>query len=137
MEKYDNNLLFEINKRIRQVDENNDFVIYVKNVKRLRSGEVVYDFADNLNICSSHIIYKEKASVFSNDILTEMFLQNNISEIEMIGIDGNSCIESSAIDACKLGYTVVLRCKYIGVQNIGRFEQKKESLIKQGVTIYK
>lgn len=135
IKKYDNNLLFKINKRIQNAIENNELVVYVKNVKISRSGKMVYEFVDGLNVCSSYVIYKEKSSVFSDNILLNVLRENSVTQIEIIGIDGNCCVASSAIDACKLGYKAVLSCKYIGVKNPDRFEKRKEALIKQGITI--
>lgn len=135
MERYEENLLEKINQRIKQAIESNELVIYIKNVRKLRNGMTTYEFASGLNLCSSYVIYKEKSSAFSANELIDILNKNTISKIEIIGVDGNYCVSSSAIDARKLGYEVILQCKYIGVQNLERFEKKKEMLIKQGINI--
>lgn len=79
---------------------------------------MIYEFAEPLNICSFHIVSREKASVFSNSELFDILRQNKVSKIKLIGIDGNSCIASRATDAQKTGYSVILPCEYIGAEFI-------------------
>lgn len=61
--------------------------------------------------------------------------QNQITEIEIVGIDGNSCIKSTAIDSVQNSYKTVLQYEYIGVQNVKRFETTKVSLLEKGIII--
>ena len=135
IERYDKCLLTRINQRIQYAVENQELIIYVKNIRKLRNGIKINELADNLNLCSSYVICKETASAFTNEELLDIFRQNQVTEIEIVGIDGNSCIASSAIDAQKQGYKVILPCEYIGVQNIERFEKKKLSLVEKGITV--
>ena len=135
VKKYKDSLVSDINVRIQQAIQNQELVVYVKNVRNLKSGKESYEFAEGLNVCSSYCIYKEKASVFSDHTLIEILQQNNISAIEIIGIDGNCCVARSAIDAKKLGYQVIVPCNYVGVQNIQRFEKNKKDWIKQGIIL--
>ncbi len=135
IDKYENTLLPEINKRIQLAEKNNELIIYVKNLRTLKSGNVSYDLADGLKISSENVIYKDRSSIFSNSELNEILENNNVSEITIIGIDGCCCVASSAIDATKSGYMVTLPCRYIGVQNNERFEKKKTALKKMGVII--
>lgn len=135
MEKYEDTLLAKINERIQQAEANKEIVIYVKNIRNLRSGKTSYEFADGLTICSSYIFYKERASVFTNQELLNLLQENKIAEVEVIGIDGNCCVASSALAASDLGYQVTLPCRYIGVQNTERFEKKKILLKKKGIVL--
>lgn len=135
IERYDKCLLTRINQRIQYAVENQEPIIYVKNIRKLRSGTKINELADNLNVCSSYVICKETASAFTNEELLDILRQNQVTEIEMVGIDGNSCIASSAINAQKQGYKVILPCEYIGVQNIERFEKMKLSLAEKGITV--
>ena len=135
IERYDKCLLTRINQRIQYAVENQEPIIYVKNIRKLRSGTKINELADNLNVCSSYVICKETASAFANEELLDILRQNQVNEIEMVGIDGNSCIASSAINAQKQGYKVILPCENIGVQNIERFEKMKLSLEEKGITV--
>lgn len=135
MKKYDEGLLFRINQRIQHSVENNELIIYVKNIKKLRNETVTYEFEDRLKVCSEYILFKDKASAFSNKELHNILGQSSVSEVEIIGIDGNSCVASTAMDAQKAGYKVILSCEYIGVQNPERFEAKKSALSEKGIII--
>ena len=135
IEKYSYSLLTCINERIRMAVANKEIIVYVKNTKRLRSGNKTSELAKNLIILSKHAICKESASAFSNPQLEEILEQNQIEEIEIVGVDGNSCIAGTAMDAIKLGYKTLLQLKYIGVQNSERFGKTKESLLEKGVII--
>lgn len=58
-----------------------------------------------------------------------------MTEIEIVGVDGNSCVASTAMDAQQCGYQVTLQCQYIGIQNVERFEQRKLVLSEKGIAI--
>lgn len=109
--------------------------MYIKNTKRLRSGAETKELEDNLEVCSPYCFCKEKASAFTNEALLDLLQQNNISEIELIGVDGNSCVAVSAMDAQKNDYNTILPCRYIGAKNKARFEKKKEKLKQAGIVI--
>ena len=66
---------------------------------------------------------------FSDPGLLELLHQHSVTEIEIIGIDGCCCVASSAVDACKSGFHVTLPCEFIGVRNMAKFEEKKETHI--------
>lgn len=135
MDQYDARLLTAINSRINEATLKNELVLYIKNVRCLKRGKVINEFADGLDVCSTHIFYKEHPSVFGDEKLLILLSEKNISEIDVIGIDGCCCVARSALDARKLGYKVTMPCSYIGVKNIERFERKKILLEKQGVCI--
>ncbi len=135
IDKYPEDLLPRINERIQEAQENNELIIYVKNLRKLKSGTMSYDFAPELRLYSENVIYKDKSSIFSNNELVNILKNNNISEITTIGIDGCCCVASSAIDAAKSGYISNFPCMYIGVQNHERFQKKKLLLKKAGVII--
>ena len=59
----------------------------------------------------------------------------DISEIEIIGVDGNSCIKESAKGAINSGFSVYILLSCISVANILRFEKTKEDLKKVGVML--
>jgi len=84
---------------------------------------------------SAQTFYKEKSSLFSNNEVNIYLKENRVSEIETIGVAGNCCVASSAIDAAKAGYTVIFPCKYIGILNKDRFLKKKEKLREAGVEV--
>lgn len=135
IEKYDKGLLPRINRRIALAVENQETVIYVKNVRKLRSGARTDEFAQDLHIVSPHIVFKETSSAFSGTGLLDMLREEQVSEIEIVGIDGNSCIARSALDARSHGYKAVLPCACIGVKNTERFEKTKLLLAEKGIAV--
>lgn len=90
---------------------------------------------EGLSIVSDFIVEKEKSSIFSNPTLLDTLKQNEITNIELIGIDGNCCVASSAIDASKLGFSVVLPLIYVGTKNKERFSKTREKLLRANVQI--
>lgn len=54
---------------------------------------------------------------------------------ELIGIDGNCCVASSAIEASKRGFAVTFPLDYIGIKDKERFCKTKAKLIKANVEI--
>ena len=129
------NLIGQVNQRIQQAKENQDIVIYIKNRKNLKSGIQIPEFAKGLDIISTNIFYKDKASLFSDVELLNFIKEHEISEADFIGIDGNCCVAASAIEGTKLGITSHIPCQYVGVKNAERFSKKKKTLTESGVIV--
>ena len=110
-------------------------IVYIKNTKKLRSGMVTDEFADELILASDNVFCKEQADAFSSAELISYLNSEGVSEIEMIGVDGNSCIKASAKGAVKCGFIVSIVLNCIGVSNLPRFEKTKEDLEKIGVIL--
>lgn len=135
IERYDASLTGRINSRIRLAADSGELVIYVRNVRKLKSGMTVNPLADGLVICSPYIVDKQAASIFESAVLAAILQKNKISEIDIIGIDGCCCVARSAEDARARGYAVRLQCEYIGVKNAERFEKKKQMLSAKGIEL--
>lgn len=135
IEKYPPLLLTRVNERIQRAAADKELTVYVKNTKRLKNSRKTNELAGDLNICSAYILCKETASAFSNPELQEILRQNQITEIEIAGIDGNSCIASTAMASVQNGYKTILQYDCIGVQNVKRFEKTEASLLEKGVAI--
>ena len=135
IEKYPSALLKRINKRIEKSALDKEMIIYIKNTKALRSEKYTDNFAAGLSLCSEFVICKEKADAFSNSALQSILVQNRITEVELVGIDGNSCIAKTAIGAINHGYKTILQNEYIGIQNLERYENTKKSLLARGIVI--
>ena len=133
--KYDASILVKINKRIIEAQEQNQEIIYIKNTKRLRRGFITDDFACGLLVKTDNIFCKEQADLFSSEELLLFLKSKGISDVEIIGIDGNSCISASAKGEIKKGYIVSINLNCIGVVNPIRFEKTKETLSAMGVII--
>lgn len=132
---YPNVLIEKINNRIATAINLNEVIIYVKQVRQRNQKPYISDFVEGLFVVSDFIIEKEKSSIFNNPTLIDTLKQNEITNIELIGIDGNCCVASSAIDASKLGFSVIYPLKYIGIKNKERFFRTREKLLKENVQI--
>ncbi len=128
-------LLTKVNERIEYAQSAKEPIIYVKNRKQLKSGGFIPEFAKGLEVISDNIFYKDKSSLFSNKEIVLFLKENNVKEIEIIGVDGNCCVASSALEGVKFGYKVIFPLRYIGVKNTERFIAKKALLIKSGVNV--
>ena len=69
------------------------------------------------------------------DIQNSYLNSQKITEVEIIGVDGNSCIKASAKGAVKCGFLVSILLSCVGVSNLPRFEKTKENLEKSGVML--
>ena len=76
-----------------------------------------------------------QADAFSSEELVSYLNAKSISEIEMMGVDGNSCIKAGAKGAVKCGFLVSILLSCVGVSNLPRFEKTKEDLEKIGVRL--
>lgn len=135
MKRYEPNLLEQINKCIKNAYNNQYNIIYVKNTKRLRSGSVTEKLADGLDVISDLVFCKEQANAFTSEEIIMDLQSKNISEVEIIGIDGNSCVAASAKGAAKMGFHTTINLDCVGVSNLQRFETTKEQLLKLGVVL--
>lgn len=133
---YDSEVLInKINERVLYAKQNNYIIIYVKNKKILRSGIYVSDLVQGLIVETEFIIEKDRSSVFSNLEFSSLLKSYEISNIEVVGIDGNCCVASTAIDAARLGYSVEILMEYIGIRNIKKFSKTKEKFIQENIKI--
>lgn len=132
---YPNTLIDKVNERIAIANNNGQMIIYVKNKGKRKKEIYISDFVKGLSIASNFIIEKGKASMFDDDIFFELLKNKDICKIETIGIDGNCCVVSSALDAMKLGFSVIFPLEYIGIKDKQRFIKTKEKLIKANVEI--
>ena len=135
MEGYKAELLTLVNERILEAKKTGELIVYVMNVRRQKGERVVNEPANGLLVLSENFVYKERASVFSDEEFVLFLERNSVSEIEFIGIDGCCCVASSAIAARERGLKAGLCCRYIGVKTEARFEKKKALLKKAGVTV--
>ena len=124
-------LIEEINSRIACYQNNNDKVIYVVNKSKSSPSPLI----PKMTIASDLIFEKDKASCFSNDLLLACLKCNSINEIELAGVDGNSCVAISARDGIKFGFAVRLFLSCIGIANAERFSETRKKLLEANVTV--
>ena len=133
--KYETDIVQKINERIIEAQKHQYDIVYIKNTKKLRSGTVTDEFADELFLASDNVFCKDHADAFSSEELISYLKSKSISDIEMVGVDGNLCINASAKGAVKCGFFVSVLLSCVGVSNLPRFEKTKKNLEKLGVIL--
>lgn len=62
--------------------------------------------------------------------------ENGITTLEIVGVDGNYCVSSTAKESKKYVLIVIVNCDCVGTINNERFEKTRETLNKLGVEIH-
>lgn len=126
MFSYEDELLQNINRRIEEVKDAEDTeVYYIKNLMKknlinrlapvqVYQGSPEAELAEGLFVISNNIFEKYKPDAFSNDAFAEQLKRHNITQVEIIGVDGGGCVAYTALGAARNGYSVLLNEKCIG-----------------------
>lgn len=125
-------LIKSINSRIADYEQRSGSVIYIKN--KGKSGRAS-DLVAGMMLVSDVVYEKSKASCFSNQSLLDYLREEAISEIEFVGVDGNSCVRFSALDGIKHGFAIFVSLSCVGIASEERFATTREKLLNSHVTI--
>ena len=131
---YDADLLPRINARITAAKSTGTQVFYVRNIG-IHGDDDSYSLAKNLLIVSDHVYEKKFPSAFTNDSFVKELKIQNVTELEIIGVDGNSCIKKTCLDAASAGYRVTLNLQCTAARNEKIFEKTLNELRNAGVII--
>ena len=131
---YDAGLLSRINARIAMAKSDCDQVFYVRNIG-IHGNTASYALAKDLLMVSDHIFKKSFPSAFTNDSLAKELKSMNVTELEIIGVDGNSCVKKTCLDAVNAEYRVTLNLKCTAARNEKIFEKTLEELSDAGVVV--
>lgn len=130
MFEYPTDLLKKINDVIQNTDA--EVVVYIRNLMKHNllnrfapvkcfDGTKEAELVEGLAVISENIFDKFEGNAFSNGELDSFLKANNITEVEIIGVDGGGCVSLTALGAVDAGYKVILNTVAIGTV----FEQKK------------
>ena len=135
LEGYDSQLLESINRQIQLAHEEEDVpIVYVKNVG-LTGNRNGYDLSDDLLMVSDLVYEKKRPSAFSSRAFVEKIKSLKATELEIIGVDGASCIAKTAMDAVKYGYKTEIVKSCVGARNKRLYEKTLTELEGAGVNI--
>lgn len=142
--KYNNQqLINEVNKAIN--DNQDSLIVYIRNIMKKNlvnkfapfeayEGTEEVELVKELNLVSDYVFDKYAGDAFSNAALNSFLKEKDVTEIEVVGVDGGGCVALTALGAIKHGYKVIVNTKAIGTT----FEKNKEKLFgkltKQGAT---
>ncbi|WP_081644828.1 cysteine hydrolase family protein [Butyrivibrio sp. AE2015] len=131
---YDADLLPRINAKIAAAKSTGTQVFYVRNIG-INGDDDSYALAKYLLIVSDNIYEKKFPSAFTNDSFVKELQIQNVTELEIIGVDGNSCIKKTYLDAANAGYKVTLNLHCTAARNEKIFEKTLNELRNAGVII--
>ncbi len=131
---YDADLLNRINDRIHAAQTSNTPIYYIRNIG-IQGDSDSYALAKNLLIASEHIYEKKFPSAFTNVSFAKELEELKVTDIEVIGVDGNSCVKKTCIDASDAGYNVFLNLECTAARNEKIFEKTLKELSDQGITL--
>ncbi len=132
---YDEELLTNINRKIKLAHEEEDVpIVYVKNIG-LAGSKTGYELSDNLLMVSDLVYEKKSPSAFSSKAFTHKLECLKATELELVGVDGSSCVAKTAMDAAKLGYKTEIVKSCVGARNDKVYEKTLKKLEGAGVNI--
>ena len=128
---YPPDLVTKVNDVINNTDA--EIVVYIWNLMKRNllnrlapvkcyDGTIEAKLVEGLSVVNSNIYDKYEGNAFTNTELAAFLKNSNVSEIELIGVDGGGCVALTAIGAIEAGYKVILNTDVIGTM----FEKRKE-----------
>ena len=135
LDEYDDGLLKSINRKIRMAHEEEDVsIVYVKNVG-LTGSRAGYELSTDLLLVSDLVYEKDEPSAFSSKAFTDKIKCLKATELELVGVDGSSCIAKTALDAIKRGYKTNIVKSCVGARDKKIYEKVLEELEDAGVMV--
>lgn len=89
-----------------------------------------------LNLVSKQLYSKSKGNSFTNKKFHAKLQELDISEIEVVGIDGGGCVALTALGALELGYKVYYNTECIGTVMEKRALKLNHKLKQKGAEFY-
>lgn len=133
---YDADLVARINARIAAAKSAGEPVFYVRNIG-IHGDNDSYALAKDLLLASDRVYEKRFPSAFTNDSLAKELVAGGVTELEIIGVDGNSCIKKTCLDAVQAGCKVTLNVNCTAAMNEKLFEKTLKELSDESITLTK
>ena len=124
-------LIEKINKKIAWYPQ--ERVVYIKNQFFWESKDTEKYFTEKMQVVSDHIFTKRRANAFTNMQLVEFLKNNTATDLEVVGIDGNYCVKSTAIAAAQMGYNVMVDETCTGIADLKKYKKAREKMKKLGI----
>ncbi|HCW52669.1 MAG TPA: hypothetical protein DG753_02780 [Clostridium sp.] len=143
-------LIMRVNKIIEESKRNGMDIIYIKQefagaipvllTKLFSHGTAIKgkpgtEFDKRLNIISNNCFSKSVPSAFSNAELRKYLKENKIEELDVVGLDGQFCVNETIKAAIKANYHVNLISDAVLFKNENKRQDVFKSLKKLGVQI--
>lgn len=124
-------LIDNVNNRIDSYSR--EHIVYIKNQFFWESPKRERSLSKGMNVVSDQIFTKRNNNSFKNIEFANFLREKNVTELEIIGIDGNYCVKATAIAASKAGYKVFLNENCIGIADTKKFRKSKMKMKRIGV----
>lgn len=96
-------------------------------------GSYEADIVSDLSVVNNKIFKKYESNAFSNKKLIEELMNSNITEVEIVGVDGGDCVALTAFAALELGFKVIMNTRGIGTTFNDKADKYNKQLKEQGV----
>lgn len=124
-------LIDNVNHKINSYSK--EYIVYIKNQFFWESPKREKSLSKEMNVISKQIFTKRNPNAFKNIQFANFLKKKNVTELEIIGIDGNYCVRATAIAASKTGYEVFLDENCIGISNAKKYEKSKLKMKSVGI----
>lgn len=124
-------LIDNVNNRIDSYSR--EHIVYIKNQFFWESPKREKSLSKGMNVVSNQIFTKRNNNSFKNIEFASFLRERNVTELEIIGIDGNYCVKATAIAASKAGYEVFLNENCIGIADAKKYRKSKMKMKRIGV----
>lgn len=124
-------LIDNVNNRINSYSR--EHIVYIKNQFFWEPPKREKSLSKGMNVVSNQIFTKRNNNSFKNIEFANFLREKNVTELEIIGIDGNYCVKATAIAASKAGYKVFLNENCIGIADTKKFRKSKMKMKRIGV----
>lgn len=130
--------LYDVEKLLGNVNHKIDLysnlnIVYIKNQFFFESKDSEKKLSKGMKVVSNQIYIKRNRNAFKNKEFANFLKKKNVTELEIIGIDGNYCVKATAIAALKLGYEVFLDEKCIGIANTKKYKKSRIKMKNKGI----
>lgn len=124
-------LIDNVNNRIDSYSR--EHIVYIKNQFFWEPPKREKSLSKGMNVVSNQIFTKRNNNSFKNIEFASFLRERNVTELEIIGIDGNYCVKATAIAASKAGYEVFLNENCIGIADAKKYRKSKMKMKRIGV----
>lgn len=136
MSKYNReNLINNINERIRRANENSDAIVFIMNLGKQNGESKCYELTEGIYTPKAFFFVKDHPSAFTNEDFKLFLKKQDIGSITIVGIDGSCCVAYTAIDAAAEGYKVNIPLKCVGSRNQKIFTKQISKMEAAGIFI--
>ena len=141
------NLVNMTNEIIEYFFENNDTIIYFRNLfkendfkNRFRNYAVVEgtlgaEIDPRINILSENIFDKYSPNAFTNNAFQNFLKNSKINELYLCGVMADECVYETALGALNIGYIVNYYGNAVGSSSKRNIEKTIKKLKKRGINI--